>query len=140
MRLLKTSSMVLVLGTLTASAVAAEYDRFGKGALSIGATPPGVSTAGGYVYARQYVQPAPVVAAAPATDGRRAFSAEPSTAPPVANAPANDGRRTFSVEPSTTGPAAPAVGVMRAPLRSSPEYNKFGKGANSIGSQPPGVR
>lgn len=66
MRFLKTVSMALVLGTLTASAVAAEYNRFGKGALSIGATPPGVST-GGYVYARQYVQPAPVVAAAPAT-------------------------------------------------------------------------
>jgi hypothetical protein len=140
MRFLKTVSMVLVFGTLTASAVAAEYNRFGKGPTTIGLTPPGYSTSGGYIYSRQPVQPAPVVATVPATDGRRAFSAEPSAAPPAAAAPTTDGRRAFSVEPSTIQPAAPAVGVMAAPRASAPEYNRFGKGANSIGSTPPGVR
>jgi hypothetical protein len=118
MRFVKTVSMLLVLGTLTASSVAAEYNRFGKGPTTTGLTPPGYSTSGGYIYSRQYVQPAPVVATAPATDGRRAFSAEPST----------------------TQRAAPAVGVMAMPRTNAPEYNRFGKGALSIGATPPGVR
>jgi hypothetical protein len=89
MRLVGLLSLVLAVGTLTASAVSAkEYDRFGKGPTTIGLTPPGygASSSGGYFYSRQYVQPAPTVATAPATDGRRTFSAEPST--PAAAAPA----------------------------------------------------
>jgi hypothetical protein len=150
MRPAKLLLMALIVGALTAGAVSAkEYDRFGKGALSIGATPPGISSySGGYVYTRQYVQPAatvapaPVVASVPATADRRAFSAEPSTpdctAPAVAAAPATDGRRAFSAEPTTAQPAAPAVVPMARTRGIGPEYNRFGKGPTTIGLTPPG--
>ena len=96
MSLVKTLSTLVALATLTTTAFAADYNRFGKGPTTLGLTPPGYSASGGYVYTRQYVQPAPVVATAPVADGRRTFSAEPAS-PAVATAPANNGRRTFSV-------------------------------------------
>jgi hypothetical protein len=117
--------------------------RYGKTGMTLGTWDGGPNQ---YQYSRTYanremrVAPAPVVATAPSTGERRMFSAEPSTAPPVASAPATDGRRAFSVEPSTVQPAAPAVGVTAAPRTRAAEYNRFGKGANSIGSTPPGVR
>ncbi len=83
-------SLFAALVVVGASAVhAGDYNRFGKGALSIGATPPGVSQtySNGSYYARgTVIAPAPVVATAPATNGRRAFSAEPAA--PAATAPA----------------------------------------------------
>jgi hypothetical protein len=116
--------------------------RYGKTGMTLGTWDGGPNQ---IQYSRTYanremrVAPAPAVATTPSTGERRMFSAEPSTPPPVATAPANDGRRAFSAEPST-GRAAPAVGVMAAPRRSAAEYNRFGKGANSIGSTPPGAR
>jgi hypothetical protein len=84
-----------------------------------------------------YAPPAPVVASAPAADGRRAFSAEPSTtpctAPAVASVPATNGRRAFSVEPMTVQPAAPGVLPIARTRASGPEYNRFGKGPTTIG-------
>jgi hypothetical protein len=146
MRPLKLLSMLLVFGAMTASAVADSgsnvHNRFGKGPTTIGLTPPGFSTSGGTAYSRQYVQPAPAVATAPATDDRRTFSAEPSktdcTAPAAATASATDGRRAFSAEPSTVQRSAPAVGVMSTSRGSAPEFNRFGKGPVSIGLTPPG--
>lgn len=134
MRFVKLLLALLVVGALTATVSAGDYNRFGKGALSIGATPPGVSSSGGYVYSRQYVQPAPVAAAAPVvatapgTD-RRAFSAEPSTAQP----PAAQSRRTFSAEPTIVSQAAPAVRTSRGTT-----YDRFGKGPTTVGLTPPG--
>jgi hypothetical protein len=148
---LKRILTALVLVGLTASAVSAqEYNRFGKGPTTIGLTPPGYSVGGGYTYQPVYRAPAPVVAATPADNGRRAFSQVPSAAAPaasatapcccgapaVASAPAADGRRAFSAEPSPlVAPAAPARSAVRAP-----EYNRFGKGPTTIGLTPPGVR
>jgi hypothetical protein len=131
MSLVKTLSTLVALATLTATTFAADYNRFGKGPTTIGLTPSGYGVSGGYV--RQYVQPAPVIATAPVADGRRTFSAEPA-APAVATAPANNGRRTFSVEPST----APAVGATPRTMSSAPQYDRFGKGASTIGLTPPG--
>jgi hypothetical protein len=131
MSLVKTLSTLVALATLTATAFAADYNRFGKGPTTAGLTPSGYGVSGGYV--RQYVQPAPVVATAPVADGRRMFSAEPA-APAVAIAPANNGRRTFSVEPSTV----PAVGATPRAMSSAPKYDRFGKGASTIGLTPSG--
>jgi hypothetical protein len=146
MQLLKTLSMFLVMAILTATVVADSgsnvYNRFGKGPTTAGLTPGyGGSSGGGYYY-RSYVQPAPVIATAPATGGRQAFSVAPSTAqsaaPAVAATPPTNERRSFSVAPSTTQPAAPPVRVMSTPRGSGQEYNRFGKGPTAIGLTPPG--
>jgi hypothetical protein len=144
MRPVKLLSTVLGIALIATAVTAKAYDRFGKGALSMGATPPGVNTSGGsYVYSRQYVQPAPVVATAPVNNGRRAFSVAPSTvqpaAPAVAANPPVNGRRAFSVEPLTTQTAAPAAGVTVRPGAVGQQYNRFGKGPTTIGLTPPGV-
>jgi hypothetical protein len=117
MRIAKPLSTALVLAMMTASAVgAADYNRFGKGPTTIGLTPGGISTSGGNVSSRQSVQPAPVIATDPATDGQRAFSAEPST----------------------VQPATPVVGPMTRRRANGPEYSRFGKGPTAIGLTPPG--
>lgn len=132
MSLVKTLSTLAALATLTTTAFAADYNRFGKGPTTVGLTPSGYGVSGGYV--RQYVQPAPVVATAPVADGRRTFSAEPAAPAVATTAPANNGRRTFSVEPSTV----PAVAATPRAMSSAPKYDRFGKGASTIGLTPPG--
>jgi hypothetical protein len=89
MRYVKLLSTMLGMALIATVASAKECDSFGKGALGVGATPPpGISTGSGYVYGRHYVQPAPVIATAPATTGRRAFSVEPAAAAAAAPATA----------------------------------------------------
>jgi hypothetical protein len=151
MRFVKDISIALVVLGITASVAGAqEYNRFGKGPTTVGLTPPGYSVGGGYMYRPAYRAPAPMMAAAPAENGRRAFSQEPAAAAPsapeaapcnngapaMATATADDGRRSFSAEPSTM--AAPVATAPR--VFTAPEYNRFGKGPTTIGLTPPGVR
>ena len=62
MRYVKLLSMMLGVALIANVVSAKECDASGKGALGVRATPPEISTASGYVYGRQYVQPAPVIA------------------------------------------------------------------------------
>jgi hypothetical protein len=94
MRYVKLLSMVLGLALVTGTALgdigSNVNNRFGKGPTTSGLTQGyGGSSGGGYYY-RPNVQPAPVIATAPTTTGRRAFSAEPTApvaAPTTAAAP-----------------------------------------------------
>lgn len=86
MRYVKLLSMMLGMALIATVVSAKECDSLGKGALGVGATPPGITTGSGYVYGRRYVQPAPVIAPAPATAGRRAFSVDPAAAAAPATA------------------------------------------------------
>jgi hypothetical protein len=103
MRYVQLLSMVLGLALLTGTAFGDSgsnvNNRFGKGPTTAGLTQGyGGSSSQGY-YVPRYVQPAPVIATAPATTGRRAFSAEPAA--PAAAAPA------------TTAPAKVVCGCCR---------------------------
>jgi hypothetical protein len=134
MRFAKGVSMLFAVVVMTASAAhAQEYTRFGKGPTTAGLTPPGygmTSRLGGSVY----YAPAPVVATS-----RGNVNYAP--APAVATAPATEGRRTFSVEPSAPDalpPAAPTALRTVAGNGRAQHYNRFGKGATTIGLTPPG--
>lgn len=122
---LATFCAALAVAAVSLSALGADYNRFGKGPTTLGLTPPGYSSSVGGAYV--YRAPAPVVAKAPIV----------ATPPVVAQAPATDGRRAFSAEPSTAtaAPAAPAATTVTAR-----EYNRFGKGPTTLGLTPPGVR
>jgi hypothetical protein len=88
MRYVKLPSMVLGMVMIATVVSAKECNPIGKGALPVGATPPGIGTGSGYVYSRQYVRPAPVISTEPATTGRRAFSTESAAAAAAAPATA----------------------------------------------------
>jgi hypothetical protein len=92
MRFVKLLSMVLGVTLMTATAVADSgsnvYNRFGKGPTTAGLSQGYGSSSGGGYYYRPFVQPAPVIATVPATDGRRTFSTEPSTPAAAASAAA----------------------------------------------------
>jgi hypothetical protein len=95
MRFVKMLSLVLAVAAVTVAvaAQAQSITQYGKAAWAGGYYPGGPNVGshfgGSYVPATVY-NPAPVIATAPAADGRRAFSAEPSApeaAAPAASAP-----------------------------------------------------
>jgi hypothetical protein len=124
MRFVKTLSVVLAVVAMTAAStvLGQSITQYGKAAWAAGTYPGGPNAARYYGnYGRSYaparVYSAPVVAATPPTEERRAFSAEPAT-PDVA---------------VSAAPVAPAARAVRAQ-----EYNRFGKGPTTSGLTPPG--
>jgi hypothetical protein len=134
MRFVKCLSMLFAVAVMTASmAQAQEYNRFGKGATTVGLTPPGYSV-NSYSRGNVYYAPTPVVATS-----RENVNSAP--APVVATSPATDGRRTFSAEPSAPSglvPSAAVAPMTRASGARGQEYNRFGKGPTTSGLTPPG--
>jgi hypothetical protein len=123
MRFVKMLSAVLAVAAMTAASMVQgqSITQYGKAAWAAGTYPGGPNAARYYgrSYAPARVYSAPVVASTPATDERRAFSAEPSApGAPVSAAPA---------------PAVRMGGAVRAQ-----EYNRFGKGPTTSGFTPPG--
>ncbi len=87
MRLVKMLSVVLVVAAATVAATtqAQSITQYAKAAWAAGVYPGGPNV--GRYFGRAYAAPvysAPLVAAAPAADGRRAFSAEPTALQPAA--------------------------------------------------------
>ena len=134
MRFVKCLSMLFAVAVMTASmAQAQEYNRFGKGATTVGLTPPGYGTTSNS-RGNVYYAPAPKVAAS-----RESVNSSP--APVVATSPATGERRMFSAEPSAPSALVPAAPV--SPMRAAggfrgQEYNRFGKGPTTSGLTPPG--
>ncbi len=138
MRYVKMLSMLAaVLAALAVTAAQAGSNtpnaiRYGKTAMTLGTWDGGPNQ---YQYGRTYASPMTIASPAPAV----------APAPVVATAPATDERRTFSAEPSTAvAPAqsAPVAAPYMAPATRGalrgPVYDRFGKGPTTSGLTPSG--